>query len=162
MQAHTTPSTSMSPVHHSGAPWLTTMAAGDVQRLSGTAARRWLLVQRGCLWVTAATVAPDAAPREADIWLAEGDSLSLPAGSSWLLQAWPQADLMLVEQAPARSPRTGLLQTAFGLRPLVAAWAAQARKWVQRVSAQPNTSRSTSASVSGAAATSAGACSAAA
>ena len=135
MQGHSTASTPMSPVHHSAAPWLTTMAAGDVQRLGGTAARRWLLVQRGCLWVTAATVASDAAPREADIWLAEGDSLSLPAGSSWLLQAWPQAELMLVEQAPARLPQAGRLQAAFGLRPMLAAWAAQARRLVRLVTA---------------------------
>ena len=134
MQGLTTGSTPMSPAHHSIAPWLTTMAAGDVQRLSGIAVPRWLLVQRGCLWVTAAAAAPDTAPREADIWLAEGDSLSLPAGSSWLLQAWPQAELMLVEQAPVRLPPAGLLQNAFGLRPVLGAWAAQARRLVHWVS----------------------------
>ena len=89
--------------HQSAAsPWLAQLAADDVLTLTAVPARRWLRVERGCLWVTAASGAPGPVPREADIWLNEGDSLVLPPGSSWLLQAWPGADLMLVQQAPQR------------------------------------------------------------
>ncbi len=94
----------MRAAHQSTAPWLTTLAADEVLHLQGVTARRWLLVQRGRLWVTAATALPGPAAREADIWLAEGDSLSLPAGSSWLLQAGPQVEWMLLEQPVQPKP----------------------------------------------------------
>jgi hypothetical protein len=38
----------------------------------------------------------DVAGRDtSDIWLAPGDSVQLPAGSHWVLQAWPDARLKL-------------------------------------------------------------------
>jgi hypothetical protein len=42
------------------------------------------------------TASADAAERDpSDIWLAAGDSLHLPAGSHWVLQAWPEARMNL-------------------------------------------------------------------
>jgi hypothetical protein len=38
----------------------------------------------------------DVAGRDtSDVWLAPGDSMHLPAGSHWVLQAWPEARLKL-------------------------------------------------------------------
>lgn len=42
------------------------------------------------------TAGADVAQRDpSDIWLIAGDSLHLPAGSHWVLQAWPEARLNL-------------------------------------------------------------------
>ena len=69
---------------------------------------------------------PGPVPRDADIWLQQGDSLALPPGSSWLLQAWPGADLMLMEQALAPLPRAAGARAsslAASLRARLVRWA---------------------------------------
>ncbi len=115
--------------HQSAAPWLATLAAADVWPLAAVPTRRWLRVERGCLWVTAAAGQPGPVPREADIWLTPGDSLVLPPDSRWLLQAWPDADVMLMEQAVAPLPRRAATHhpRLAGLRVRLVGWACALR-----------------------------------
>ncbi len=90
----------MPKLHQSSCPWLHALGVGEVLSISGIGHQRWLQVQGGSLWVTAAVAAPGPLAREADIWLSAGDSLVLPPGSAWLLQAWPAAQWLLLQQAP--------------------------------------------------------------
>ena len=120
MTAATRTATPMPLAHQSAAPWVLSLAANAVLPLAAAPTRRWLRVERGQLWVTAATGTPGPVAREADIWLVPGGSLALPPGSSWLVQAWPEADLVLLQQAP--SP---------------ARWPAWARRWLSPLFATP-------------------------
>jgi hypothetical protein len=89
-----------------------TPGAASVQRLPAMAHDRRLQVLAGTVWLTrsaAALSAPaavlpalvdpgaaDLAGRdERDLWLQAGDSLDLPRGSGWIVQAWPAAELRL-------------------------------------------------------------------
>lgn len=78
------------------------LSAGDVRHLEPLPVSRWLAVQEGRLWVTReqADVEPD------DIWLEAGQDLFLPAGSAWLVEAWPQARARLIEEPPRRALRS--------------------------------------------------------
>jgi hypothetical protein len=54
----------------------------------------------------AADTSNDLAGRdERDLWLHTGDSLTLPRGSHWIVQAWPHARLQLRPQAAQPGPR---------------------------------------------------------
>jgi hypothetical protein len=96
--------------HQSTAPWAWPMAAQEATTLAAEPVPRWLHVNEGCVWVTAR----QAGPHGADLWLGAGDSLALPAGSAWVVQAWPQARLSVLLQAPAAFSR--------GAQPLWGAW----------------------------------------
>jgi Protein of unknown function (DUF2917) len=89
----------LSDPHQSAAPWLTRMGAGQVLNLPVHVQQRWLRVEQGCLWVTALHHEGPRVAREADIWLKAGESLHVPAGSAWVLQAWPSAQVLLVQPA---------------------------------------------------------------
>jgi hypothetical protein len=87
--------TTMSSMHQSSAtPWLWPVA--DARRLPAAPMARWLVVSEGCVWLTRSR-------REAglseDIWLDAGQSQWLPAGSAWVIEAWPQAQVEVL-QAP--------------------------------------------------------------
>ena len=82
---------------HQIAPWDWTLDGRQAQTLNGAAAPRWLRVEDGCLWLTRRD---SHGQREDDLWLAAGESVALPAGSEWVLQAWPQARLSVLLEAP--------------------------------------------------------------
>ena len=80
-------------------PWLWQLATHEVSTLDAEPQTRWLKVEEGSVWLTRRESGID---RSDDIWLAAGESLVLPACSAWVLEAWPQARVSLLQQAPAR------------------------------------------------------------
>lgn len=86
----------MQPRHRNAPPWLWQLSACEAATLQPQNAPRWLRVESGLVWVTAR----EAGPHGADLWLNAGESLELPAGTAWVLQAWPQARLSLAVRAP--------------------------------------------------------------
>lgn len=91
----------MSGLHHTD-PWDWTLQNREAQTLTAAPAQRWLRVEEGCLWLTRRD---SNGQREDDVWLTAGESLALPAGSEWVLEAWPQARLSLLLQAPVTARR---------------------------------------------------------
>ena len=87
---------------HQTAPWDWTLRKREAQTLPAAPAQRWLRVEAGCLWLTRRD---SHGQREDDVWLGAGESLALPAGSEWVLEAWPQARLSLLLQAPVPASR---------------------------------------------------------
>lgn len=85
------------------APFGWQLPARDAVTLAADMAPRALWVQEGCVWLTRQCDActPD------DIWLEAGQSHTLPAGSEWVVQAWPTARVSLVQTAPALVKRRG-------------------------------------------------------
>ncbi len=64
----------------------------------------WLRVRAGEVWLT--QVQQGATPK--DLWPQAGESLWLPGGSTWVLQAWREADvecLVPLPQWPTQAPR---------------------------------------------------------
>jgi hypothetical protein len=94
----------ISNMHHHPSPWAWHLAGHQAQTLPAAASPRWLLVQAGQVWVTQARQRSPVQPPP-DIWLQAGDSLALPAGSAWVLEAWNDADLHLAEPAPTPGAR---------------------------------------------------------
>jgi hypothetical protein len=83
-------------------PWAWCMARHEVSTLTATVEPRWLLVGTGSVWVTQVnTMTPGKVPE--DIWLAAGQSLRLPARSTWLLEAWLPAELSLAVRGVAQA-----------------------------------------------------------
>ena len=64
--------------------------------------------------------------------LGAGQCLALPAGSQWVLQAWPQARLSLLMAAPQAVSR-GLGEVSFSARP----WAPLSLRWQRLWSSLP-------------------------
>jgi len=91
----------MTEPHHlkatDGAPWSWSLAPSEVRTLPAATVPRWLRVDAGRVWVTERR---RDAPAE-DLWLQAGESLSLPAGTTWIAEAWPQAQLSLLLAQPA-------------------------------------------------------------
>ncbi len=65
--------------------------------------RRWLRVDAGRAWITALAPSADGTP-PADVWLDAGGALELPRGSGWVVEVWPGARLVVVEDATALAP----------------------------------------------------------
>lgn len=78
-------------------PWLWRLATHQVTTLAAEPHTRWLKVEEGSLWLTRRESGAD---RSDDIWLCAGESLVLPAGSEWVLEAWRAARVSLLQQAP--------------------------------------------------------------
>ena len=76
-------------------PWEWPLAEGEVRRIGPAPVTRWLDVAAGRVWLTP-TRDDDLAD---DHWLGAGERLALPAGSAWVLEAWPAARVAL-HQAP--------------------------------------------------------------
>lgn len=89
----------MTDVHQNATPWSWPLAARAVTTLDAASSARWLRVDEGCVWVTAQRSDAQAE----DIWLSAGDSLALPAGSAWVVEAWPRARLSLLQAPPPAS-----------------------------------------------------------
>lgn len=86
----------MSQTHQTSAPWAWPLGAHEATTLAAAPVARWLRVEAGKVWITAAAGNEQAE----DIWLEPGQSLALPAGSAWVVEAWPKASLSVLEQAP--------------------------------------------------------------
>jgi Protein of unknown function (DUF2917) len=84
-------------VHQGGCPWAWPLRDREVTTLGAGAVARWLRVDEGCIWITPRL----AGEHDPDIWLSAGESLALPAGSAWVVEAWPQARLSLLLDVPA-------------------------------------------------------------
>lgn len=91
----------MTDVHQSPQPWAFPLEQRQAVTLLAEAAPRWLRVESGRVWITER----DGGPDSEDIWLEAGQTLALPAGSAWVLEAWPQARLSLLQAAPAAFSR---------------------------------------------------------
>lgn len=87
----------MTNLHHDTAPWVWPLADHAATTLEADVAPRWLHVDEGCVWVTAR----DGGPQSTDHWLGAGQSLALPAGTAWVVEAWPRARLSLLLAQPA-------------------------------------------------------------
>lgn len=80
------------------------LPAGAAEALAAGARGCFVRVEDGALWLTR-TLGRSALARgeqPADLWLAAGESLWLPAGSRWVLQAWPAARVRLLQAPPAQ------------------------------------------------------------
>jgi hypothetical protein len=99
--------------HHQNAPWDWRLVGQQAQTLPADPAHRWLRVEEGCLWLTRRD---SHGQREDDLWLSAGQSAALPAGSEWVLQAWPQARLTLLLQAPASLARRAVSRASWWQR----------------------------------------------
>jgi hypothetical protein len=75
---------------------------GRAFTLPAAPAARRLRVVEGRAWVT--QTVGRGAPPPADLWLAPGAVLDLPAGSAWVLQAEGELRLRLCEPGPADAP----------------------------------------------------------
>jgi hypothetical protein len=87
----------MTEAHQTAQPWAFQLERRQAVTLLAEAAPRWLRVDNGRVWITAREGGPDSE----DIWLEGGQTLALPAGSAWVLEASPQAQLSLLQAAPA-------------------------------------------------------------
>lgn len=72
-------------------PWEWPLAEGQAHRIDAAPVARWLDVATGRVWLTP-TRSDD---RAGDHWLAAGERLALPAGSAWVVEAWPAARVAL-------------------------------------------------------------------
>ena len=78
-------------------PFVWQLPAREAVTLAADSAPRALWVHEGRVWLTRQCRActPD------DVWLQAGQNLTLPAGSEWVVEAWPTARVILVQTAPA-------------------------------------------------------------
>jgi len=76
------------------APWLWTLPRAAARRLPQAASARWLAVTEGRVWLTRS--GKRLQPGE-DVWLSAGEHLLLPAGSDWVAEGWPQAQMAMLE-----------------------------------------------------------------
>jgi Protein of unknown function (DUF2917) len=96
---------SMTFSHHAEA-WEWVLPAGDVQRVAAAPRARWLSVGTGRVWLTRT----GAGPAGEDLWLGAGERVRLPAGSDWVLEAWPAARLSVLEERPTAAARSSQRQ----------------------------------------------------
>lgn len=87
----------MTEAHQSSHPWAFQLEHLQAVTLRAEPAPRWLRVDSGRVWITEREGGPDSA----DIWLEAGQTLALPGGSAWVLEAAPEAQLSLLQAAPA-------------------------------------------------------------
>lgn len=117
--AHQTPS----------APWRWPLRGATLLPAAGEG--RWLVVRTGNVWLTRSE---GRAGLSNDIWLAAGQRQRLPAGSEWVIEAWPEAQLELLLAPPSPMGLTGAISAGgdprrAGHRGLLRHW----RPWLQRV-----------------------------
>lgn len=87
----------MTKEHQATSPFVWPLAQDQAVTLSADPATRQLWVHEGRVWLTrrCATGVPQ------DVWLDAGQTHTLPAGSEWVMEAWPQARVSVVQAAPA-------------------------------------------------------------
>ena len=87
----------MTNMHQANSPFVWPLAERQAVTLSADPATRSLWVHEGRVWLT--RQCPHGVPE--DVWLNAGQSHTLPAGTEWVAEAWPQARLSVVQAAPA-------------------------------------------------------------
>lgn len=109
--------------NESANPWEWPLPAREARRITAAEAPRWLVVKSGGVWITRSR---DDFDGVADVWLAPGQALLLPAGTEWIAEGRPEARVVLLLQAPARRAGSYLRRTAEWLRGLREGFAARA------------------------------------
>ncbi len=105
---------------HQATPWAWALDEHQAATLPAASGQRWLRVEEGCVWLTAHRGAHPAR----DIWLCAGQSLPLPAGTAWVMEAWPRARMSLLVAAPTPASRAAPWWRA--------PWLALLRRWAWR------------------------------
>jgi hypothetical protein len=101
---------SMKDVHQTtSAPWRWPLRGATL--LPAADEGRWLRVRAGNVWLTRSE---GEAGLSDDVWLAAGQRQRLPAGSEWVIEAWPEAQLELLLAPPSAAGRVGALSAAGG------------------------------------------------
>ncbi|MBK1612959.1 hypothetical protein CKO44_05670 [Rubrivivax gelatinosus] len=99
---------------HQRAPWEWAVEPATAVRLPAANQPRWLAVSEGRVWLTRS----GAGPHAQDVWLQTGERHELPAGTEWVLEGWPAAQVELLEApqpAPARrQSRSGRWHAPWG------------------------------------------------
>ena len=126
-------SNAMINLHQRPCPWTWQLEAGQALTLAAAGTARWLRVDHGCLWLTATR--PEGGAQVEDIWLGAGQSLPLPAGTAWVLQAWPSAGLSVLQPAPAPTARAA--SSLRGVWPSSWRLAQRGLRWLVRHGAWP-------------------------
>jgi hypothetical protein len=99
---------------HQSAPWEWPLARARATRLAAANTPRWLLVTAGQVWLTQT----GAGLAGGDIWLKAGERHALPAGSEWVVEAWPEGRVALLE---APGPPAGRRTLGRGWAPVLRA-----------------------------------------
>ena len=83
--------------YHNASPFVWPLAERQAVTLAADPGTRALWVHEGQVWLTrqCRSCTPD------DIWLEAGQSHTLPADTEWVVEAWPQSRLSVVQAAPA-------------------------------------------------------------
>ena len=83
--------------HRNSGPFVWPLDDRQALTLAADPGTRALWVHEGEVWLTRAcsNCTPD------DIWLGAGQSHTLPAGTEWVVEGWPQARFSVVQAAPA-------------------------------------------------------------
>ena len=81
--------------YQSQSPFVWPLAPHQAQTLAADEHSRALWVHEGRVWLTGkcATGTPQ------DVWLEAGQSHTLPAGSVWVVEAWPEARVSVLQAA---------------------------------------------------------------
>ena len=87
----------MTKEHQANSPFVWPLAASQAVTLLADRATRQLWVHEGRVWLTRRCAR--GVPQ--DVWLDAGQSHTLPAGSEWVAEAWPQARVSVVQAASA-------------------------------------------------------------
>jgi Protein of unknown function (DUF2917) len=97
MKSHQTPT----------APW--TWPLHGATLLPASSDGRWLVVTAGNVWLTRSEGEVGLSD---DVWLAAGQRHRLPAGSEWVVEAWPEAQLELLLAPPLPAGLTEAVSAA--------------------------------------------------
>jgi Protein of unknown function (DUF2917) len=93
------------------APWRWPLRGATL--LPAASEGRWLVVKAGNVWLTRSE---GQAGLSDDVWLAAGQRQRLPAGSEWVIEAWPEAQLELLLAPPSPTGPGGAISAAGDLR----------------------------------------------
>jgi Protein of unknown function (DUF2917) len=83
---------------HQTEPW--SWAVEGATELPAARQARWLAVSDGRVWLTRSHQRAAQPCMGEDIWLDAGQRHALPAGSTWVIEAWPQAQVALLQAPP--------------------------------------------------------------
>ena len=86
----------MKDLHQANSPFVWPLADRQAVTLAADRGTRSLWVHEGRVWLTRQCTS--GLPE--DVWLHAGQSHTLPAGTEWVVEAWPQARLSVVQAAP--------------------------------------------------------------
>ena len=96
---------------HQTEPW--SWAVDGATVLPAARQARWLAVSEGRVWLTRSHKQAAQPCMAEDIWLDAGQRHALPAGSAWVIEAWPQAQVALLQAPPRHNPAAGRWQAAW-------------------------------------------------